>query len=132
MSVKRSNIAELNQIHPLNVLALECLQGYGVDVGEELAALTLIDAWWDELERSKLLKMNGGPRATHVRSALRHLSRADPTDAMAYLTEIDGKPSLDMNEPSAGRKSGRPCDSRGTHTPTGPRSAIAKTKVTTV
>lgn len=98
MSTKRNNIAELNEIHPLNVLALECLQGYGVNVAEELATLTLIDAWWDELERSKLLKMNGGPRATEVRSALRRLSRADPTDAMAYLAEIDGEPSLDMDE----------------------------------
>jgi len=99
MSSKRSaSISELNESHPLNQLARECLQGYSVDEDEQLAALTLIEAWWDELQGSKFLKMNGGPRADQVKSVLESLPAADPTEVMSYLTEVDGEGILDIKQ----------------------------------
>ncbi len=99
MGSKRSaSISELNESRALNRLARECLQGYSVNEDEQLAALTLIEAWWDELQGSKLLKMSGGPRADQVKSVLVSLPAADPMEVMSYLTEIDGEAMLDIKQ----------------------------------
>jgi hypothetical protein len=97
-SSRSQRISELNESHPLNRLALERLEGYGVDEDGELAALALIEAWWDELQGSKLFKMKGGPRAGEVESAFESLFAADPDAVMSYLTEVAGEAALDIGQ----------------------------------
>lgn len=91
-------IYQLNEGHPLNQLAIECLDGYPVDEDGELAVLTLIGAWWDELRGTKLLRIRGGPRAREVRNVLDFLSAGDPDAVMSYLTEIGGRAVLDVKQ----------------------------------
>lgn len=71
---------------------------YPFDEDGELAALTLIEAWWDELQGSKLLNMKGGPRVGEVKSVLESLSVADPMEVMSYLIEVDGKAMLNIKQ----------------------------------
>jgi hypothetical protein len=95
MTIRPVTIAEINESHPLNRLAMEYLDGYGVDQDDEIAALALFRAWWDDVGESKLLRQKGGPTAENVMEVIGLLSEAkDAAAVMMYLTIVGGEEVL--------------------------------------
>src|SRR5690349_20124485 len=94
----KRRIHELNIEHPLNVLALECLQGVvDADCGS-LAIIELLRTHEDELERSRLFRQNGAPKPAEVWSLLDFLDHAEPDKAMHFLTHIGASPAIDVRQ----------------------------------
>jgi hypothetical protein len=92
----RARNLELNKTHPLNQIALECLDGYGADAEQELAVETLIRAYWSESDtKSALLARVGSRKGIVIARVLRFLSKSDPDKAMDFIDTNDFEAKLD-------------------------------------
>ena len=98
MRNRHQRIAELNAREPLNRLALECLDGIEPDESDYLALLQLTKLWWHEGVRPNILRQYGSPSEEEIESVLTFLNRAEPDQAMRFLTELGDKPALSLNK----------------------------------
>jgi hypothetical protein len=91
-------VRQLNVNHRLNALALECLVGVAdADCGA-LGVVELLRHHWDNMERSKLFKQQGAPKAAEVLSLLEFLDRADPDKVMHFVTHIGQSPAVEVGK----------------------------------